>query len=303
MMRPATVLALLLPAILTARGGAADQAIVLDRPERVGALATISASCRSQQQRSIQLEGQQPLAQNLDYQITLVGEREVLAVSSAGQPTRLRLTVARFERTVAGKPSLVMLPPGAQLVAEHAGGHALFRDGDGKELTEPVQQALRLVLEVGDGTPLQDPALGSAQRRSPGEQWAISPVPAARLLADLLIIVDPARLSGSAALSEVVPGTDHQQLRITATLAFNAFTVPALPTGLAVTSSAGTLALDRLYPDDPTLPMASEKRELKESLAAQGRALMSGSERTMAISIELSQSNELLLTPHHPAAP
>jgi hypothetical protein len=299
--RPAAVLALLLPAIIAPALPAADQAIVLDRPEQIGAVATISASCRSQQHRGIQLAGRPIQAEDIDVQYSFAGEREVLAVSAQGQPTRLRLTVNRFERTVAGKPVVIMLPPSAQLVAERAGGHSVFRDGNAKELHEVVQQALRMVLVIGDGTPIQDQALGSAQPRAVGEQWAISPVPAARLLADLLLIVDPAKLSGSAARGELAPGSGGQQLRLTATLAFTDFTVPALAPTLTVTSSAGTLALDRLYPADPTQPMTSEKRLLKEHLAAQAKVQANGSPG-MAISIELEQANELLLTPHEPAA-
>ncbi len=300
--RPAALLTLLLP--FPAAAGAAELNIVLDRPERPGALATIIASCRSQQHRSIQLGGQPLQAQLVDYTVDLAGEREVLAVSAQGQPTRLRFTVASLTRTVAGKPALAMLPAGAQLVAEAAGGNAVFRDAEAKELPEAVQQALRMVLDTGDGTPLQDPALGSAQARAPGERWAISPVPAARLLAGLRIIVDPAKLNGSAAFSELVdePGPrPAQQLRITATLAFSDFTVPALAPGLAVTRSAGTLALDRRYPADPALAMTSEQRLLTESLAAQGRIQQNGAESAMAITMELEQRNELRLTPHGPA--
>jgi hypothetical protein len=298
--RPAAILALLWPAALTTALGAAEQAIVLDRPERVGGLATISASCRSQQHRSVQFDERKPQAEIIDFMVDFAGEREVLAVSAQGQAVRLRLTVARLIRTVAGNPPLVMLPAGTQLVADYAGGHSVFRDGEAKELLAPIQQALRLALDLGDSTPLQDAAFGSAQRRSPGEQWAIRPVPAARLLADLRIIVDPAALSGTAAFAELVPGPEREQQRITATLAFSSFTVPALSADLTVTSSAGTLALDRLYPSDPALALTGEKLLLKESLAAQGKTQLNGHERLMAITMELEQNNEFHLTPHDP---
>jgi hypothetical protein len=306
--RPAAVLALLPPilgVVLGATLGAAEQPIVLDRPEQVGGLSTISASCRSLQHRSMQVDERPPLPQVVDFTVSLAAEREVLAVSAQGQPTRLRLTVASLTRTTVGKPVVVMLPAGAQLVAEHRGGYAVFHDNDAKELQEPVQQALRLVLDLGDGTPLQDQALGSAKPRSPGEQWAISPVPASRWLADLRLLVDPAKLSGSTVFSDLVPGTGPssggEQLHLTATLAFSGFTVPALSPGLTVTSSAGTLALDRLYPHDPALPMTAEKRLLKESLAAQGKSQQNGVEHGLAITIELEQSNDFRLTAHGPA--
>jgi hypothetical protein len=303
--RPAAVLALL--PVLAAALGAADQRIVLDRPERVGDQATISTSCRSRQHRSITFDQQPAHVEDIDYTVALSGEREVLAVSAQAQATRLRVTVASLTRTPSGRPALTMLKAGAQLVAEWTAGHAAFRDGDGKELPEQVQQALRLVLDLGDGTPLQDRALGSAQPHAPGDQWAIDAVAAARLLASQRILVDPSGLTGSAAFSALVPGTgtgtspEQEQLRITATLAFHGFTVPALPAGLAVSSSSGTLALDRLYPLDPALPMSGETRLLTEHFAAAGRGQQDGAEHSMALTMELEQRNELHLAPHAPA--
>ncbi len=310
-MRPAVILArapvlaaaLLVAVLPLAALPAADQPLVLDRPAHVGERTGISASCRSQQHRGIAVDAQPAKAQEVDFTVAFTGEREVLAVSAQGQPTRLRLTVASLTRTVSGKPALVMQPAGAQLVAEAAGGGTEFRDGDGKELPEAVEQALRLVLDLGDGTPLHDQALGSAQPRAVGEQWAISPVPAARLLAGLRILVDPAMVSGNAAVAAREPGPAPGQelLRITAALAFSAFTVPALPAGLAVTRSAGTLALERRYPGDPALPLLGETRLLSESLAAQGTVQQNGGEHALAITMELVQTNELHLVPHDPA--
>ncbi len=292
-LRAALITALALTAPGLAAENAVSPALVLDRPAHVGEHSTITASCHSHQHRSIQIEAREPMVQDIDYSILFAGEREVLAVGAQGQPTRCRLHVTRCERTVTGQAALVMVDAGTQLMLDARSGQAVFSDAQGKEFIEQVQQALRLVLDRTDEGEPQDQALGSAHGHAAGERWAINPVPAARLLAGLRLVVDAEHLSGSAGYRLAEGAGAPAALDFATNLAFSAFTVAALSPGLKVTTSSGTLAIERRYPADPALPLILERRTLTESLQAQGTSSATGNEHAMAIAMELTQSNEL----------
>ncbi len=124
---------------------------------------------------------------------------KVIEVTPRGNMQQAVLTIRELEQQSAGS-TIVLLPPGAEVIAHRDGGKLSFEKG-GIALSEELSEIFRLFTlgDRDDNKPSDDQAFGTELRRRVGESWSVNPAAVAALLSAPFPI-DPKDIAGSTTL-------------------------------------------------------------------------------------------------------
>lgn len=211
---------------------------------------------------------------------------EVLALTPSGHEAKVKLTVQKFSRTEAGRSGEV-LAPGTELIVERKGAKTEYLLG-GKPVTPELAATLELVgVELGnDDSANDDQVFGTKERKKPGDSWSVNAAAAAADISKMGLAVEPANMTGSTTLAEVVKTGSQEQLRIQGALAIKNVSIP-LPPGIAVKSSDMNVTYTGLFPVDLGQRVSQSGLSMVARIVCAGN--LNGAELAMTITMKQSK--------------
>lgn len=228
---------------LIATASAEDYEVKLVRLAKIGDKYGVVASGSQEQHMSMTVNGQVMPSRDQVMQVAMTAKVEVLAVSAGGREAKASFTVDTLTKTL-GDKAIDVLPAGTVVVAERVGTKTEFQVA-GAPAKPDVAGVLKVVISMESDQGANDDAIfGTKERKKVGDSWPMDARAGAEdLAAKDGIKIDPANLTGTAALAEVLPAG----MRITAKIAMKDVGVP-LPPGMVIKSSVFAAEILRRLP-------------------------------------------------------
>ncbi len=250
---------------LIATAGAEDYEIKFNRTTKVGERYGVVATGSMEQHMIMTVNGQGMPPRDQVMNVAFTAKAEVLTLSPGGREVKTSFTVGKLTNTV-GAQATDVLPAGAVVVAERTGAKTEFQI-DGAPAKPEVAAVLAVVISLdSDQTAKDDIVFGTKERKKVGDSWPIdSKAGAADLEAKDKLKIDPANLTGTTTLVEVLP----TGMRIAAKVAMKDVGIP-LPPGMAVSTSVFTAELSGI------LPIDISKRSIRSSMSMEGKVECAG---------------------------
>lgn len=134
--------------------------------------------------------------------ISLNYQEEVIAANEAQKATKLKLTLGKSQCQFNGAP-LALPPEGTVIEVRRENDKKVFLQ-DGFPLPEPVQNALGIVVELGDGRDEEDLQFGTSTPKEVGESWGVNSESILNIAGrEAGIVGDPKKVLGKSKLEAV----------------------------------------------------------------------------------------------------
>jgi hypothetical protein len=257
-----------------------DYEVKLVRLAKVGERYGIVATGSQEQHMTMTLNGQGMPPRDKVMQVAFTAKAEVLAVSAGGREVKTSFTVETLTNTV-GAQATDVLPAGTVVVAERTGAKTEFQVA-GAPAKPEVADVLKVVISLESDQGANDDAIfGTKERKKAGDSWPMdAKAGAADLEAKENIKVDPANISGTTTLIEVLPAG----MRIAAKVTMKDVAVP-LPPGMAVTSSVIAAEFSSV------LPIDTSKRVARSSISMDCKVKCAGKVGDKDMTMDLTMKN------------
>ncbi len=150
----------------------ASYPIRMGRPDKVGSVLLIQGEGKELMIGKGTVGGQPMPLPERTTTIALTYQCEVMEANDIRKATKLKLTLGKGKCQVNGVP--VELPPeGSVIVVIRKNDKELFLQ-DGLPLVEPLQDALGIVVELGDGRDEEDLQFGTNTPKEVGDSWDVN---------------------------------------------------------------------------------------------------------------------------------
>ena len=275
------------PAASAASAGAADYAIKLDVPAKVGDKADLVASGSKKQQAATTVAGAAPIVRSEAFDYQLEGLIETLAVDAKGRETKVSLTVAKATRTDAGQ-TVDIVPAGTVVRIESNGGGITITVTPSNVIV-PIEavavfEAAGLVNTSGGAG--NDEIFGTGSRQKVGASWDMN-VAAGTKDISAALNAGVVGLGGKTTLNKAFKVDGVECLELTMTASLGVTSMAALPPSSKVEKSEFKMTSTIVVPADASAaPVTqSDTTKMTNALTVKG-ATPDGKEVTVQASGE-----------------
>lgn len=193
----------------------ASYPIRIGRPDKVGSVLMVQAEGVQSTKGKMKVDGQPVPFPESQITISANFRWEVLEANDQRKATRLKLTMGKGKCEMDGAP-LELPPEGTVIEVRRENGKDVFLL-ESSALPENLQQALGIVVELGNGRAEDDLQFGTTDPKEVGESWGVN---AENILShagrEMGIVGDPKNVTGKGWLESVVKdrGVDCMKLSI-----------------------------------------------------------------------------------------
>ncbi|MDP2815573.1 MAG: hypothetical protein Q8O19_02710 [Rectinemataceae bacterium] len=181
----------------------ASYPIRMGRPDKVGSVLLIQGEGKQSIMGKGTVGGQPMPFSESTITIALTYQSEVLEANDSRKATKLKLTLGKGKCQVKGVP--IELPPeGTVTVALRKNDKKLFLK-DGLPLEEPLQEALGIVVELGDGKDEEDLQFGTNTPKEVGDTWDVNGENILNIAGrEIGLVGDPKNVKGKSRLDAIL---------------------------------------------------------------------------------------------------
>jgi hypothetical protein len=269
---------------------AQDYEIRMTRAAETGERYELIASGSSSEQMTMSSQGRVLRKNKIFISAKLEGIVTVLEVDELKQEKKLSLLVSKsLMYTNVNDKEEEALPKGTQVIAQRRDGKKEFLI-DGKIANEDIAKMLDIFITIPATQVTDDDIFGTKERKNVGDSWAVNNVNALKDLASDGIVVDLAKMEGSAKLERIVEVEGIKCLLLSASIEINGV-APPLPSGLTVEKSNVSAILTGEYPIDISIRPFSQIHNMTMAFVAKGKLKPDAPE--VALSLDSSKSGNI----------
>lgn len=191
----------------------ASYPIRMGRPDRVGGVVLVQAEGKQSMTGMGMVSGQPTPFPERITAVSLHYKREVLAINENRMATKLKLTLGKSKCTVNGV-ALALPRAGSVIEVKRENDKRVFLK-DRFPLPEPIQEALGIVVELGDGRDEEDLQFGTNSPKEVGDSWDVNAENILVILGrEIGLVGDPEKIVGKTKLEAVEKNNDVDCMRV-----------------------------------------------------------------------------------------